>query len=355
MAGLLIVDDDRALRSWARRILTAQGYSCELADGAGSARAALAHESFDVALLDVNMPGESGIELLAHLRIEHPTMAVLMVTGEDDLGLATTAIELGAYGYMVKPVRAGELLINIANALYRRRREAELWRRFNRLSGSQEQATGTMALALKRSGESSDVALAFQSEAMRRLVRLAEFRDEETGQHMLRMSRYCELIALQIGLPEEHAQALRIASELHDIGKVGIPDAILLKPGKLTVSEFEVLKGHAEMGHRLLADSDSALMRLAATVALCHHERWDGHGYPAGLASEGIPLEGRIAAIADVFDALTSDRVYRPAFPLGLAVDMMMAERGRHFDTALLDAMLATFDKIDEIRREYAD
>jgi len=354
VSGVLVVDDDPALRRWARRILAAQGYDCDAASDAASARAALRGGSFELALLDVNMPGESGIELLSHLRIEHPTVAVLMVTGEDDLGLATTAIELGAYGYMIKPVRAGELLINVTNALYRRRREAELRRRLERLEDDDETA-GALRRALAATSLETDVALAFQSDSMRRLVRLAEFRDDQTGQHMARMGRYCELIALQLGLPEEECRSIRLASELHDVGKVGIPDRILLKPGKLTVAEFELMKTHAEMGHRLLADSEAELMRMAACIALTHHERWGGGGYPQGLAGEKIPLEGRIAAVADVFDALTSDRAYRPAFPVGLAVDMMEAERGRHFEPKLLDTMRATFDSIDDVRRTYGD
>jgi len=355
VGGLLIVDDDAALRSWARRVLAAQGYECTLAGDGDGAREALANESFDVALLDVNMPGESGIELLADLRIECPTMAVLMVTGEDDLGLATRAIELGAYGYLVKPVRAGELLINVTNALHRGRREAELRRRFERLEGSGEEMAGALRRAIDAGGLSADVENAFQGDGIRRLVRLAEFRDEETGHHMLRMGRYCELLALQLGLPEQVCERVRIASELHDVGKVAIPDRILLKPGKLTVAEFDVMKTHAEIGHRLLADSDTELLRLAATIALTHHERWDGGGYPHGIAGEEIPVEGRIAAVADVFDALTSDRVYRPAFPRGLAVDMMEAERGRHFQPEVLDAMRSTFDHIDAVRRQHAD
>ncbi len=354
MPGLLIVDDDPALRSWARRILSAQGYECEAAPDTIAARAALAVASFDVALLDVNLPGESGIELLAYLRSEYPTVAVLMVTGEDDLGLATTAIELGAYGYLVKPVRAGELLINVATALHRRRREAELRRRLERLEGAGQPA-GALRRALEAAGMAPDVAEAFQSDTLRRLVRLAEFRDDETGQHMLRMGRYCELIALAIGMPQEDCERLRLASELHDIGKVAIPDRILLKPGKLTAEEFDVMKTHAEMGHRLLADSEADLLRLASSVCLTHHERWDGGGYPAGLAAEEIPVEGRIAAVADVFDALTSDRVYRSAFPVGLAVDMMESERARHFDPVMLDAMRSTFDQIDEVRRKHGD
>jgi putative two-component system response regulator len=353
MSGVLVIDDDAALRSWARRVLVAQGYSCVDVANAVEAREALLESAFELALLDVNMPGESGIELLAHLRVDHPMVAVVMVTGEDDLGLATTAIELGAYGYLVKPVRAGELLINVTNALHRRRREGEMRRRFDRLQDGGEQAVADLREALQETGLAADVAEAFESDTMRRLVRLAEFRDDETGHHMQRMGRYCELIALELGLPEEQCSRLRLASELHDVGKVGIPDRILLKPGKLTVAEFELMKTHTEMGHRLLADSRAELMRTAATVALTHHERSDGTGYPCGLSGDDIPLAGRIAAVADVFDALTSDRVYRPAFPVGLAVDMMEAERGRHFEPTVLDAMRARFPHIDEVRRSY--
>ena len=355
MSGVLIVDDDSALRSWAQRTLSTQGYASEVAASTHEARDVLDREPFDVALLDVNMPGESGIELLARVRVEYPTMAVLMVTGEDDLGIATTAIELGAYGYLVKPVRAGELLINVANALHRRRREAELVRRFERLEGTGEDTAGALRRALDASRLSPDIALAFQSDTMRRLLRLAEFRDDQTGQHMLRMGRYCEILALELGLPEEECAQLRLASELHDIGKVGIPDGILLKPGKLTLAEYEVMRTHADIGHRLLADSAAELMRLAATVAHTHHERWDGSGYPRGLAGTDIPVAGRIATVADVFDALTSDRVYRPAFPVGLALDMMEAERGRQFEPAMLDALHSSFDHIDDVRRNYGD
>ena len=355
MPRLLIVDDDAALRSWARRVLDAQGYACSVASNSDDAREALAREDIGVALLDVNMPGESGIDLLARVRAEYPGTAVLMLTGEDDLGVATASIELGAYGYMVKPVRAGELVINVVNALYRRRREADMRRRVERLEGNGEDTEEALRRALASSDISSASAAGIQNDAMRRLVRLAEFRDAETGQHMVRMGRYCELLARQRGLPRERCAQLRLASELHDIGKVAIADRILLKPGKLTVAEFEVLKTHAEVGYQLLADSDTALMSMAATVAWTHHERWDGGGYPHGLAGERIPLEGRIAAVADVFDALTSDRVYRPALPVAMAVEMMESERARHFEPALLDAMHASFDHIEEARRQYAD
>lgn len=355
MPGILIVDDEASLRSWSRRTLTAQGYTCAEAGSAQEARTRLRAGDFDLALLDVNMPGESGIELLASIRIEFPLTAVLMVTGEDDLGLATSAIELGAYGYLIKPVRVGELLINVANALHRRRREIELHRRLDRLTSHDEQTAGDLRRALEATEQAPDIVDAFQSDTLRRLVRLAEFRDDDTGHHMQRMSRYCELLALQIGLPPERCATLRVASELHDVGKVAIPDRILLKPGKLTQEEFEVMKTHAEIGHRLFVDAESELLQLAGLIALTHHEHWDGRGYPRGLAGQEIPLEGRIAAVADVFDALTSDRVYRPAFPVGLAVDMMEAERATHFDPVLLDALRDRFELIEEVRRQYAD
>lgn len=354
MAELLVVEDNDALRAWTERVLSEQGYSCDAAPDAELARAALAEGEYDLALLDINLPGE-GIDLLSHLRINHPTTAVLMVTGDDDLTLAMTAIGLGAYGYMVKPVRAGELLINVANALHRRRREAEMRGRIGRLQASGEQAAATLRRALEAADESVDIAEVFQSDTIHRLVRLAEFRDEQTGHHLTRMSRYCELISLELGLPDRHCERIRLASQLHDVGKVAIADSILLKPGKLTAEEYETMKTHAELGHKLLVDTESPLMRLAGTIALTHHERWDGNGYPRGLAGEKIPLEGRIAAVADAFDALTSDRVYRPAFPVGAAVAELDAGRGTHFDPALLDAMHATFDGIDAVRREYRD
>jgi putative two-component system response regulator len=352
---ILIVDDDSGLRAWTQRTLGAQNYLCATAPDAETARAQLASGSFDLALLDVNLPGESGIELLRHLRIDHPEVAALMVTGEDDLALASTAIELGAHGYLVKPVRAGELVINVVNVLHRRRREVELRRRVERLQGSSERRIGAVRGAITAVGLEPDVVGALQGDAVRRLVRLAEIRDDETGKHMMRMGRYCELVALRHGMPEARADQLGLASELHDIGKVAIPDRILRKPGRLTAAEFDVMKTHAAVGHELLGDADSELMQVAATVALTHHERWDGSGYPAGLAGEEIPLVGRIAAVADVFDALTSDRIYRPAFPVGLAVDMMEEQRGSHFDAELLDALRGTFDQIERVRRRNAD
>jgi cyclic di-GMP phosphodiesterase len=352
---LLIVDDEEPLRRWEERVVRDNGYSCDGAGDANAARERLRHDSYRLALLDVNMPGDSGIELLSEIRREHPEVAVLMVTGEDSTELAMTAIELGAYGYLVKPVGSGELVINVANALHRRRSDARNQRVLQRLRSAVQQRSDELAHALQSLELSERKVWASQAETIFRLARMVEFRDEETGQHVHRMSSYCEILARQIGCSAEDAECLRLASQLHDVGKVAIPDGVLLKPGKLTSEEFEVIKGHTDTGYKMLVGSGSEVVQLGGRIAYTHHERWDGTGYPRQLAGEVIPREGRIAAVADVFDALTSDRVYRPAMPIKSAVEMMQSERGRHFDPVLLDAFLAAQNEIEDVRLQYAD
>jgi putative two-component system response regulator len=352
---LLIVDDDEALRRWEERVVRDQGYSCDSACDAGTVREQLQKNAYQLALLDVNMPGESGMDLLAHIRREYPDVAVLMVTGEDSTELAMSAIELGAYGYLIKPVGAGELLINVANALHRRRDEAAYRRLVERLEGTVQERSQALEETLQDLELSETKVWVSQAETIFRLARLVEFRDEETGHHLHRMSSYCELLARQVGFSEQRCELVRLASQLHDVGKVAIPDSILLKRGKLSSEEFEVIKGHAETGFQMLAGATAEVVQLGALIARTHHERWDGSGYPRGLAGEAIPPEGRIAAVADVFDALTSDRVYRPAFPVKSAVEMMREERGRHFNPELFDAFMAALPKVEAIRHAYAD
>lgn len=200
---------------------------------------------------------------------------------------------------------------------------------------------------LKRSEDS--LALS-QEETIMRLSIAVESRDSETGSHIERMGRYCALLADRLGWPDERVVLLRMASPLHDVGKIAIPDAILLKPGALTADERTGMERHAEIGHRILAGSESPLLDLAARIALTHHERWDGCGYPNGLAGEDIPIEGRIAAIADVFDALTSDRVYRPAMEISVALKILVDGRGTHFDSNILDVFFGAIDEVIAIR-----
>jgi putative two-component system response regulator len=355
MPELLIVDDDEALRNWEERVVREQGYTCDSACDAGTANEQLEKSTYRLALLDVNMPGESGMDLLAHIRREYPEVAVLMVTGEDSTKLAMTAIELGAYGYLVKPVGSGELLINVANALHRWRTDAENRRLVERLRATVEQRSHTLEDALQDLELSQTQVWVSQAETIFRLARLVEFRDEETGHHLHRMSSYCEILARQAGFSQQRCEMMRLASQLHDVGKVAVPDSILLKRGKLTPQEFEVIKEHAEKGFQMLAGSPAEVVQLGALIARTHHERFDGSGYPCGLAGEDIPPEGRIAAVADVFDALTSDRVYRSALPVKSAVKMMQDERGKHFDPELLDAFFKAQSEIDAIRQAYAD
>jgi HD domain/B12 binding domain len=179
-----------------------------------------------------------------------------------------------------------------------------------------------------------------QAETVRRLSMAVEFRDEDTGAHIERIGRFATLLAVQVGMESEWCARMSHAAPLHDVGKVAIPDAILLKPGRLTPDERAIVETHAEEGHRLLRGSSSSILDLAASIALSHHEKWDGSGYPRGLAGETIPMEGRIVAVADVFDALTSDRVYRKAFAVEEAVAMMLEQRSKHFDPVLLDAFM---------------
>ncbi len=191
-----------------------------------------------------------------------------------------------------------------------------------------------------------------QSETVRRLSMAVEFRDEDTGAHIERIGRFSTLLAEQAGLDGELCERLGYAAPLHDVGKVAIPDAILLKPGPLTAEERAIVETHAEEGHRLLRGSSSSILDMAATIALSHHEKWDGSGYPRGLAGEEIPIEGRIVAIADVFDALTTDRVYRSAYTLEQAVKLLREQRGRHFDPVLLDTFLEVLDSSGPDARE---
>jgi HD-GYP domain-containing protein (c-di-GMP phosphodiesterase class II)/methylmalonyl-CoA mutase cobalamin-binding subunit len=212
-----------------------------------------------------------------------------------------------------------------------------------------EQQIEGRSTELKRALSELEIA---QAETVRRLSMAVEFRDEDTGAHIERIGRFSTLLAEHIGMDPEFCERLKHAAPLHDVGKVAIPDAILLKPGPLTPEERAIVETHAEEGHRLVRGSSSSILDLAATIALSHQEKWDGTGYPRGLKGEEIPIEGRIVAVADVFDALTSDRVYRKAFSVDAAIQMMREQRGRHFDPVLLDAFLEVLGESGPDARE---
>lgn len=200
----------------------------------------------------------------------------------------------------------------------------------------------------------SDLRLSLE-EAINRLAIAAEFRGDETVRHTERMSRYCELIARLSGADEQRCDLVRAASAMHDVGQIRIPDRILLKPGPLDPDEMKIMQSHCEIGYRILSGSSRELLQTASVIALTHHERLDGTGYPKGLVGDDIPSEGRIAAIADVFDSLISNRVYRKAFPLPQALDIMRAGRGIHFDPDLMDLFFGAMDEVLQIRSDTAD
>jgi putative two-component system response regulator len=349
---ILIVDDDPSTLRTIARLLKLNGYPCETASSAEEARLKMDESTFGLVLSDVNMPGRSGMDLLENIAAQEIDTAILMVTGIDDREVAERALKMGAYGYVIKPFEPNEILISVSNAL--RRRELEIENRHHRekLETMVQERTTHLWEAVRHLEAAQQDLRESRADTIQRLAVAAEFRDNDTAKHVDRMSRYCELVARKLGEDQDRCELIRTASAMHDIGKIGIPDKILLKPGKLDEGEIAVMQTHAELGYRILAGSRSELLQTAATIALSHHEWWDGSGYPHGLAGEDIPIESRIAAIGDVFDALTSNRVYRKGFRLGEAVEMMAPERGTHFDPALLDLFLGSLNDLVEIEAE---
>ena len=355
MARLLVVDDDQQLLESLARLLESFGHQCALAHDADEARARLQETTFDLVLTDVAMPGDSGIDLLRELRRELPDVAAVMVTGIDREEIAREAIEIGAFGYVIKPFQPNEIKLAVLNALRRRDLERQQRLAIEELEEKVFERSTSLREAITRLEEREPENSAAEKLIVDRLAKALSLRDEETGEHIERMSRYCSVIARKKGFNEAASDEVRLAATLHDVGKIGIPDNILLKPAKLTDGEFDIIKRHAEMGHRLLAGSASKILALGAVIALTHHERWDGTGYPGRLSRDGIPLEGRVAAVADVFDAITSDRVYRPAYPIDEAISMIRRDRGTHFDPFLVDVFLDSVDDIVKIREEFPE
>ena len=353
--NILIVDDEEPIRRLLGYLLEPHGYKVALAGEAREARQRMESGSYALVLCDVNMPGESGMDLIRHILTQYPSTAVIMITGLDSPVLANAALDMGAFGYVIKPFEANEVLINVANAL--RRRKLEIENAMHRENLEEVVRTRTIALqqALEWLERSEKELRLSREETIQRLAIAAEYRDSSTAQHIQRMSHYCELLARRYGLSPERCDLIRTASPMHDIGKIGTPDHVLLKPGKFTPEEFKVITQHTEIGYRILAGSDSELLKVAALIAWTHHERFDGTGYPSGLKGETIPLEGRITAIADNFDALTTQRVYKPAYDFDHAKELMLKERGKHFDPELLDIFFDSMEEITRIYDQFAD
>jgi putative two-component system response regulator len=349
----LVVDDDASIRELVSAVLEGD-YTC-LHAGAAAEAQRLLRERDDVALvlLDVGLAegSQAGMHYLETLRIEHPEIAVVMLTGRRDPGMADRAFANGAYGYVVKPFGVRELQLAVKSALTRRvvhRREGQARSQLERVVAER---TAALAAAVERLEAAEREVRASRRELVRRLGLALEIRDRDTGRHTERMSLYCELIARRGGLPSDHVERIRVAAPLHDVGKIGIPDAILRKTGPLTEEEFALIRTHPVVGARMLEGSDDPVIRCSAVIARTHHERLDGSGYPDRLRGTRIPLEGRIAAIADTFDAATSDRSYRPALPIADTLEIIRSGRGTLFDPALVDVFLGAEDEVRSIAR----
>jgi putative two-component system response regulator len=278
-----------------------------------------------------------------------------MLTGVDDPSVADQALEIGAYGYLVKPVGGNEALINVSSNLRRRELELARLQHVEELESKILDRTTALRDALAQLELTEANMRDAERDAVDRLVTALTIRSEETGAHIRRVGRFSALLARRAGVRLWSEDEICLAAMLHDVGKIGIPDSILLKPGPLDAEERAIIQRHSLLGNRMLADGRSAVLILGAQIALAHHERWDGAGYPNGLARDEIPVAGRIAAIADVFDALTSDRVYRGALPVSEAVDEMRSQAGRQFDPDLLELFFGSLDRVHANRAAHPD
>lgn len=365
-ARIMIVDDEPINIRVVRKYLELAGYKSFVTTTESTQAAAIAErERPDVILLDIMMPDVSGLELLRGFKQSVTTerTPVIILTASDTAEIKREALQLGATDFLVKPIECSELTARVRNALIVKAHHDYL-----------RNSADTLAQQVRdRTAELADTRL----EVIHCLARAAEFRDNETGNHVVRVGRYAELIARRIGLEPDLVEMIGHAAPLHDVGKIGVPDSILLKPGKLTPEEFQIMqnhcalgrricesfteheigiyKRHADIGARILGNTRSPLLTMAGRIAITHHEKWDGSGYPLALAGEAIPLEGRIIAVADVFDALSSRRPYKPAFPLDKCFSIMEAERGKHFDASILDAFLQTKSEIVEVQIQWVD
>ena len=330
---LLAVDDENSNLLLLMRILERDGYTnVTVTQDPHRVPAMFAENRPALVLLDLHMPGMDGFELmdaLGPLIGDRDRVPFLILTADGTDETRRRALALGASDFLTKPIDRIELLLRVQNLLQVKHLHDRLREHNDDLENEVAERTRDLEQARR--------------EVLERLALAAEYRDDATQEHAWRIGRSCRLLARALGLPDRKVDLIGPAALLHDVGKIGISDSILLKPGRLTDDEFDVVKTHTTIGAEILAGSGSPLLLLAERIALSHHERWDGRGYPAGLAGEAIPLPGRIAAVADVFDALTHERPYKPAWPLAAAAGEIAGQAGAQFDPEVAEAF-ATLD-----------
>jgi putative two-component system response regulator len=321
--NVLVVDDEPFNLKVLNNILS-NTYALTFAKSGYEALRLIEKEKPDLILLDVMMPGMTGYEVCEKLKQNplYKSIPIIFITALNDTLDEAKGLNIGAVDYIFKPVTPAVVKARVKTHLS--------------LVDVEE---------VKRT----------RLQVIQCLGRASEYKDNETGMHVMRMSHYSKIIALGYGFSPEKADILFHAAPMHDIGKIGIPDTIMLKPGKLTEEEFELMKTHPEIGAEILGDTESDLIDLAKSVAMTHHEKWDGSGYPKQLKGEEIPIHGRIVALSDVFDALTSVRPYKDAWAVDTTIEYIKTQKGKHFDPVLVDVLIKELDKIIEIKERWKD
>jgi putative two-component system response regulator len=333
---ILIVDDVTDNIDLLSEVLTPYYRTRVALNGERALKIAAGETKPDLILLDIMMPGISGYDVCQRLKCNSDTrgIPIIFVTAMDEMADEQKGLELGAVDYITKPISPPLVLARVRThlALYDQTRELE-------------------RLVALRTAELEKT----RRQIIRRLGRAAEFKDNETGNHVIRMSHYSRLIAQAAGISAASVELLFYAAPMHDVGKIGIPDNIMLKPGKLTDEEWVIMRRHPTMGAAIIGDHKDDLLQAARSISLTHHEKWDGSGYPMGLKGEAIPIFGRIVALADVFDALTSERSYKKAWTVEASIKMIEEGAGSHFDPNLIKPFLAALPEILKIKEQYAE
>ncbi len=361
-ARIMLVDDEPVVLRMLRRYL--QNFGCEnvvICSDSTKALDLIRKMKPDILMLDLLMPNMSGLDVLQSIRKDDvlKMLPVLVMTASTDPETKILALLGGATDYVQKPLEMTDVLPRVRNALVVKKQQDEVKEHVQCLRQQAEDLENQVEM---RTAELIDA----WDEAFECLATAAEYRDDDTGQHVRRVGRYVALIAKQLELPASDIKVLEPAAQLHDVGKIGVPDTILLKPGKLTDEEFDLVRKHCEFGTNILLHRQkhapegeevtaSPVMQMAAVIAESHHEWWDGSGYPHGLKGDQIPLPGRLTAVADVYDALSSKRPYKDAMPHEKCVEIIRSERGTHFDPAVLDAFMVCAEEIRNVRRRLSD